>query len=184
MLFMTEVVCLTWVVCATCVVCVTWVICVTSVVCTHLGLLTSVRRGDSVVSLLVEAGPHFCLYWVFLSHEEEGVVLSCSVSVMGMSFFDVFGLFFMCGGLSMVVGLFLCFVLCVACRTVFIILLVMPGQLMFCSSSLRTWFSSSSFFSNLFDFNLLQVNISTIACVLMYTQIRSSIKCDKTVMYN
>ena len=69
---MTEVVCMTWVVCAM------WV-------CTHLGLLTSVSRGDSVVSLLVH--PSFCLYWVFLSNEEEGVVLSCSVSVMGMSFF-------------------------------------------------------------------------------------------------
>ena len=54
----------------------------------------------------------------------------------------------------MVVGLLLCFVLCVACRTVFVILLVTPGQLMFCTS---------------FDFNLLQVNISTIAGVLMYT---------------
>ena len=160
------------------VVCVTWVISVTWVVCTHLGLLTSVSRGDSVVSLLVEAGPTFCLYWVFLSHEEEGVVLSCSVSGDGDEFFDVFGLFFMCGSLFMVVGLFVCFVLCVACRTVFVILLVMPGQLMFCSSSLRT------FLSNLFDFNLLQVNISTIAGVLIYTQIRSSIKCDKTVMYN
>ena len=47
----------------------------------------------------------------------------------------------MCGGLSMVVGLLFCLVLCVACRTVFVILLVVSGQLMFCSSSLRTWFS-------------------------------------------
>ena len=84
----------------------------------------------------------------------------------------------------MVVGIVLCFVLCVACRTVFVILLVTPGQLMFCSSSLRTLFSSSSFLSIFFNFNLLQVNISTIAGVLMCTQIRSSIKCDNTVMYN
>ena len=41
------------------------------------------EQGDSVVSLLVETGPPFCLSWVFLSHK-EGVVLSCSLSVMGM----------------------------------------------------------------------------------------------------
>ena len=178
MLFMTwfEVVCMTWVVCATWVVCVTWV------VCTHLGLLTSVSRGYSVVSLLVEAGPPFCPYWAFLSHEEEGVVL------FGFSDGDEFFLCFrsllhvrrsVYGG-----GLLLCFVLCVACRTVFVILLVTPGQLMFCSSSLHTWFSSRTLLSNFVDFNLLQVNISMIAGVLMYTQIRSSIKCDKTVMHN
>ena len=44
-------------------------------------------REDSVVSLLVEVGiePRFCPSWIFLSNE-EGVLLSCSVSVMGMSF--------------------------------------------------------------------------------------------------
>ena len=123
------------------------------------------EQGDSVVSLLVEAGPPFCPSWVFLSHEEEGVVLSCSVSVIG--------LFSMCEGPSMVVGLLLCFVLCVACRTVFVILLVKSGQLTFCSSSLRTWFSSRSFLSNIFDFNLLQVNISMVTGVLMCTQNRA-----------
>ena len=57
-------------------------------------------REDSVVSLLVEVGiePRFCPSWIFLSNE-EGVLLSCSVSVMGMSFFDVLGLLSMCGGL-------------------------------------------------------------------------------------
>ena len=111
------------------VVCMTWVVFVTWVVCTHLGLLTSVSRAHSVVSLLVEGSSPFCPS-VILPHE-EGVVLSCSVSLMGMSFFYFFGLFSMCGGLSMVVGLLLCFVLCVDCRTVFVILLVTSGQLMF-----------------------------------------------------
>ena len=98
-------------------------------------------------------------------------MLSCSVSVMGMSFLT-FSVSSSCAEVCLWRWVFfLCFVLCVACRTVFVILLVIPGQLMFCSSSLRTWFSSSSFLSNLFDFNLLQVNISTIAGVLMYTQI-------------
>ena len=137
------------------------------------------EQGDSVLSLLVEAGPHFCPSWVFLSNEEEGVVLSCSVSVMGMSFFFTFSVSSPCvevyGGGSFVV-------FCPVCgHTVFVILLVTSGQLMFCSSSLRTWFSSSSFLSIFFAFNLLQVNISMIAGVLMCTQIRSSIKCDKTV---
>ena len=99
------------------------------------------EQGGFCCALLVEAAPPFCPSWGFLS-QVEGVLLSCSVAVMGMSFFDIFSLFSMFGGLSMVVGLLLCFVLCVAYRTVFVILLVMSGQLMFCSSSLCTWFSS------------------------------------------
>ena len=92
------------------VVCMTWVVFVTWVVCTHLGLLTSVSRGHSVVSLLVEASSPFCPS-VILSNE-EGVVLSCSVSMMGMSFFT-FSVSYPCVEVCLWWWVFCCVLSCV-----------------------------------------------------------------------
>ena len=80
-------------------------------------------EGVSVVVVRCDrVSPPVCTYWVFLS-QEEGVYVSCLISVMGKSFFVSFSYLCMCGGLSMLVSLLLSFVPCVS-STVFVIFFV------------------------------------------------------------
>ena len=112
----------------------------TKVVCTQLGLPTAVSKGVSIVIAICDwASPPVCTSCVFLS-QEDGVSISCLISIMGKGYFTVSFFMYMCGGLSMVAGILLSLVPCVS-STVLDILFVISGQLMPRYRSVRISFS-------------------------------------------